>query len=55
MPVMFGLHIACRGCRDASVIVWPVLEVRSYDTDGLLDEAATCVRTSAAEWARCQY
>ena len=33
----------------------PVLEVRSYDADGLLDEAATWVRTDATSWARCQY
>ena len=33
----------------------PVLEVRSYDADGLLDEAATWVVTSDDEWARCTY
>ena len=32
----------------------PVLEVRSYDAEGLLDEAATWVRTDATSWARCQ-
>jgi hypothetical protein len=33
----------------------PVLEVRSYDSDGLLDEAAAWVRATATGWARCQY
>jgi hypothetical protein len=33
----------------------PVLEVRTDDADGLLEEAATWVRTGTSEWARCQY
>ena len=33
----------------------PVLEVRSYDADGLLDEAATWVQTGATEWARSDW
>ena len=32
----------------------PVVEVRSYDADGLLDEAATWVRNGATAWARCE-
>jgi hypothetical protein len=33
----------------------PVLEVRSYDAEGLLDEAATWVNTGTTEWARSQW
>ena len=33
----------------------PVLEVRSYDAEGLLDEAAIWVNTGPAEWARSQW
>jgi hypothetical protein len=33
----------------------PVLEIRSYDVNGLLDEAAMWVRTSADQWARCAW
>jgi hypothetical protein len=33
----------------------PVLEVRSYDSDGLLDEASAWVRNGAADWARSDW
>jgi hypothetical protein len=33
----------------------PVLEVRTYDPDGLLDEAAIWVRTGIDHWARCSW
>ena len=33
----------------------PVLEVRTYDAEGLLDEAATWVRNSTNEWARSDW
>ena len=33
----------------------PVLEVRSYDAEGLLDEAATWVNTGSTEWVRSQW
>jgi hypothetical protein len=33
----------------------PVLEVRSYDAEGLLDEAATWVRNGPTDWARTTY
>jgi len=31
----------------------PVLEVRSYGDDGLLEESATWLRTRADQWERC--
>src|SRR5262245_23098919 len=31
----------------------PVLEVRSYDADGLLDEFAAWMRTAGGKWERC--
>ena len=33
----------------------PVLEVRSYDAEGLLDEAATWINTGQADWARSDW
>jgi hypothetical protein len=33
----------------------PVLEVRSYDADGLLEEASAWVRTGPTEWVRCEW
>ena len=33
----------------------PVLEVRTYDADGLLEEAATWVRNSPKDWARSDW
>jgi hypothetical protein len=31
----------------------PVLQLRLYDEDGVLDEALTCVQTTAKTWERC--
>jgi hypothetical protein len=33
----------------------PVLEVRTYDPDGLLDEAAIWVRIGFDQWVRCSW
>ena len=33
----------------------PVLEVRSYDADGRLEEAAAWIRNGPTDWVRCNW